>query len=45
MFSYESLIAQLVEWNGVIFGGKLCEFEPHWGAVFVQGYGIKVYCH
>ena len=43
MVLHESLVAQLVEWESVIFGGKLCEFEPHWGAVFVQGYDNKVY--
>ena len=39
----ESLTAQLVEQNGIIFDGKLREFEPHWEAVFIQEYGIKVY--
>ena len=41
--SYKSVIAQLEKQCGDVFGGKLCEFEPHWGAVCVQGYDIQVY--
>ena len=34
-FKYESLIAQMVEQLGVLFGGNLCEFEPQMGVILV----------